>query len=365
MLCSNQQAIAQVWPLLHARPPVVVDWLPWSHTFGGNHNFHMVLAHGGTLYVDPGRPAPGRIEATVASLRDVQPTLSFNVPRGFDMLLPFLEQDAALAARFFGDLDLVFYAAAALPQSTWTRLEAVARRVRPEGVPFTAAWGLTETSPLVTSVHFPIARAGVIGAPVPGCELKLAVQGDRTELRVRGPNVTPGYWTPGGGLRPVALDEEGFFATGDAARLEDPADPNRGVVFDGRIAENFKLTTGTWVSVGDLRVRVIAACSPWVQDAVVTGHDRDAVGVMVFAAPGASAADVRTGLERGLRAHNQASPGTSARVARALVLAEPPQIDRGETTDKGYLNQRALLTHRAAEVTRLHAAAPDPDVLVL
>ncbi len=370
MLCSNQQAILQMWPLLALRPPVVVDWLPWSHTFGGNHNFNMVLASGGTLYIDRGKPAPGRFDETIANLRDVSPTLYFNVPRGFERLAAALEEDAALAAHFFAELDLLFYAAAALPQSTWTRLERLAARHRPERrVPFVSAWGSTETSPVVTSVHFPIDRAGVIGLPAPGCELKLApVAGaeGKLEMRVRGPNVTPGYWERGGGVRPIALDDEGFLPTGDAGKLEDPSDPARGVVFDGRTAENFKLSSGTWVAVGELRVRAISACAPHLQDAVVAGHDREQVTLLLFVAPTSLAGDeLRERLAAALHAHNEAHPGSSTRVARAVVLDEPPSIDAGEITDKGYINQRAVLTRRAAFVERLYAAVPDEGVLVL
>ena len=371
MLCSNQQAISQVWPLLARRPPVVVDWLPWSHTFGGNHNFNMILAHGGTLYIDRGKPVPGRFEETIANLRDVSPTLYFNVPRGFERLAGALEEDEALAAHFFEELDLLFYAAAALPQSTWARLEAVATR-HGRRVPFVSAWGSTETSPLVTSVHFPIAHAGVIGLPVPGCELLLVPDAGDTgadgklEMRVRGPNVTPGYWEPGGGVRAITLDGDGFLPTGDAGRLEDAHDPSRGVVFDGRMAENFKLASGTWVSVGELRVRAIAACAPLVQDAVVTGHDRDEVGLLLFLAPTTLEGDeLRACLLASLRSYNAAHPATSTRVTRAMVLVDAPSIDGGEITDKGYINQRAVLTRRASFVEVLHAAHPEEGVLLI
>jgi feruloyl-CoA synthase len=288
MLTSNQQAIAQMWPFLEERPPVVLDWLPWSHTFGANHNFNMVLRNGGTLYVDGGKPTPALVAKTVENLRLVSPTLMFNVPRGFDALLPFLEADAELRRRVFAELDVVFYAAAALPPSTWARLSAVATAAA--RAPFmTSAWGLTETAPLVTGVHFPIDRAGVIGLPAPGCELALVPVpggGDgRLEMRVRGPNVTPGVWRAGGEIDPLPTDEHGFFATGDAGKL---ADDGPGVVFDGRIGENFKLTSGTWVAVGALRVAVIAACAPLVADAVVAGEGREDVALLLFAAPGAT-----------------------------------------------------------------------------
>jgi feruloyl-CoA synthase len=354
MLCTNQQMIAQLWPFLAERPPTTVDWLPWSHTFGGNHNFNMILWHGGTLHIDGGKPTPEGIALTVENLRAISPTLYFNVPRGFDMLLPFLERDTQLHEKFFAELDLIFYAAAALPDALWQRLAALG-----PGVPFVSAWGSTETSPLATQVHFPIERAGVIGLPAPGVEIALVPAADRHELRVRGPNVTPGYWRRGE-IFPAPLDEHGFLPMGDAGKLADVKHPERGLVFDGRLAENFKLSTGSWVAVGALRVGCIAACHPLVQDLVVCGHDRDALGLLVFAHPGAT----REKLVEHLRAWNvQAS--SSTRIARALILDEPPSIDAGEITDKGYLNQRALLTRRAAQVERLYAEPPGPEVIVV
>jgi feruloyl-CoA synthase len=370
MLCSNQQAIAQSWPFLADRHPVVVDWLPWSHTFGGNHNFFMVLWHGGTLYVDAGKPAPGLFAATLENLRDVSPTVYFNVPRGFDMLATALEADATLGERFFRELDLLFYAAAALPQSTWARLEEASRRARGTKVTMVSAWGSTETAPLVTQVHFPIDRAGVIGLPAPGCELAFVPSGKKLEMRVRGPCVSPGYWRAGGGagIEPIVRDERGFYPTGDAGKLEDDAAPERGVVFDGRIAENFKLASGTWVHVGELRIAAVAACAPMVADAVVAGHDRDDVGLLIFLAPGAGAGggtgDVREELQARLAAFNASRPGTSTRIARAVVVREPPSIDAGEITDKGYINQRAVLDRRVDLVERLYGPG-DAEVILL
>ncbi|HEY0883951.1 MAG TPA: AMP-binding protein, partial [Ramlibacter sp.] len=252
MLCANQQQIAQVWPFLTRHPLVLVDWLPWSHTFGGNHNFNMVLSHGGTMYVDEGRPAPGLIEHSVRNLREVRPNFYFNVPRGFDMLLPYLEQDEATARDVFANLEGIFYAAAALPQSLWQRLEAVAARVRERPVWFTSAWGSTETSPGMTAVHWRISQAGCLGLPLPGGELKLTPNGNKLEMRVRGPNIFPGYLNQEA-LTHAAFDSEGFYRIGDAGKLVDPRDPAQGVAFDGRVAEDFKLSTGTWVSVGTLR----------------------------------------------------------------------------------------------------------------
>jgi feruloyl-CoA synthase len=381
MLGSNQQAIAQGWPFLEARPPVIVDWLPWSHTFGGNHNFNLVLRNGGTLYVDGGKPAPGLIETTVANLREIPSTLHFNVPRGFDMLIPYLERDPHLRDTFFRDLDALFYAAAALPQHLWEKLEALSVAATGRRVAMLSAWGSTETAPCATQIHFPMERAGVIGLPVPGCEIKLAPVDGKLEIRVKGPNVTPGYWRQPE-LAGSAFDADGFLKTGDAACLTDPDDAARGIVFDGRLAENFKLMSGTWVHVGELRLALLAAGAPLVQDVVVTGHDRAEIGLLVFPnpegcralCPGASdlplaelicRTEVRAHLAAALAAHNAANAANSRRIARALLVAEPPSIAAGEITDKGYVNQRAVLAHRAALVARLHAADPsaDPDVV--
>ena len=359
MVCSNQRAIASTWPFLADRPPVVVDWLPWSHTFGANHNFFLVLWHGGTLYIDEGKPAPGAFDATLRNLREIPSTLYFNVPRGFDMLVARLEEDAELASIFFRDLDLLFYAAAALSQPTWERLEAISTKTRGSKITMVSAWGSTETSPLVTQVHFPIDRAGVIGLPVPGCELAFVPsgRGDKLEMRVRGPNVSPGYWRAGGGIEPSPRDADGFYPMGDAGRLDEDAAPEKGVVFDGRTAENFKLTSGTWVHVGELRIALVGACAPLVQDAVVTGHDREEIGVLFFpSTEGQRHSDLAGELRARLVAFNATRVGSSNRVARAAVLDEPPAIAAGEITDKGYINQRAVLDRRAALVTALHAA---------
>jgi feruloyl-CoA synthase len=381
MLCSNQQAIAQLWPFLRERPPVVLDWLPWSHTFGANHNFNMVLWHGGTLYIDAGKPLPGAFDASLANLREVSPTLYFNVPRGFEMLAAALERDAALSCRFFSGLDLLFYAAAALPPPVWRRLEALSVAATGERVPMVSAWGSTETSPLATQVHFPIESAGVIGLPAPGVAVKLAPTGERLELRVKGPNVSPGIWRPGGRVVPLGLDEEGYLPMGDAGVLVDPSDPCRGLAFDGRLAENFKLGSGTWVIVGALRVACVAACDPLIQDAVVTGHDRDHAGLLLFpnlaacrAAVGApdEVPDADVLADEGLRrrlasalAQVGRAGGSSARVARALLLAGPPSLDGGEITDKGYINQRAALERRADQVERLYQDPPPADVILV
>jgi len=360
MLCANQQAIAQVWRFLGHEKPVLVDWLPWSHTFGGNHNLNLVLRNGGSLVVDEGRPAPGLVERSLANLAEVQPTIWFNVPRGFDMALPLLEADAALARRVFERLRAVFYAGAALPQASWDRLQALALRVRGAPVWLTTAWGATETAPAVTSAHWRLERAGVIGLPLPGLELKFVPADGKLELRVRGLGVFPGY-RGAPQLSAQAFDDEGYYRIGDAGALVDPQRPERGVVFDGRVAEDFKLASGTWVSVGTLRVRVVSALAPWAQDVVVTGHDRDEVGVLVFPSPQAAAlpADaLARALAAALGRLRAQGGGSSQYPGRARVLAEPPSVDAGEITDKGYLNQRAVLARRAAEVAALYAGGP-------
>lgn len=356
MLCANQQMIAQAWRFLRHEKPVLVDWLPWSHTFGGNHNLHMVMCHGGTLVIDEGRPAPGLIERTVANLAEHQPTIWFNVPRGFDMALPLLEADEALARRVLGRLRAVFYAGAALPQASWERLQALARRVLGREVWLTTSWGSTETAPAVTSAHWRMERAGVIGGVLPGVELKFVPNGEKLELRIRGVNIFPGY-RHAPELTAQAFDDEGYYRIGDAGFLANPQRPEAGVVFNGRVAEDFKLGTGTWVSVGTLRLRVVSALAPYAQDVVITGHDRDEIGVLVF--PTAAALQLprealHQHIARGLAALRAEGGGSSQSPARALVLDEPPNADAGEITDKGYLNQRAVLQRRAALVEALH-----------
>jgi feruloyl-CoA synthase len=379
MLCSNQQALAQVWPFIEEKPPVLLDWLPWSHTFGANHNFNLILRNGGTLYIDAGKPTPDLVATTIANLRDVAPTLYFNVPRGYDQIIPALEADTDLRDHFFSRLDTVFYAAADLPQNLWTRMEKLSLEARGRKIAMTSAWGSTETAPLATSVHFEINRAGVLGLPIPETEIKMVPNAGKLEIRVRGPNVMPGYYKSPD-MTKAAFDEDGFYRIGDAVKLADPNDPTRGVIFDGRVAEDFKLLTGSWASVSTVRMAIISACDPMVQDAVVTGHDRDEIGLLIFPnmetlkqvadiaieIPTTDLIDhpkVRTALANAVATYNTAHPASSQRVARLLVMHQPPQIDRNEITDKGYINQRAVLENRAHLIEKLYS--DDPAVIII
>lgn len=379
MLCSNQEAIRQVWPFLDDHPPVLVDWLPWNHTFGGNHNVGLVLRNGGTLYIDGGKPTPDLIAQTVANLADVSPTIYFNVPRGYAMLLPYLEADAALRDNFFARLNLIFYSGAALPHDLWTRLENLSLKARGAIVPITSSWGSTETSPAATSAHFPIREPGIIGLPIPGTDVRFVPNGGKLEMRVRGPQVTPGYYRQPD-LTADAFDTDGFYKIGDAGKLADPAHPEQGIVFDGRIAEDFKLLSGIWVSTGKLRIAAIDAASPLLQDVVVAGHDRDEIGVLAFINPATcnqhlkadvplpatdlvSNAAIRELVRAGIAAYNADHPQSSERIARVLLLSEPPSIDANEITDKGYINQRTVLERRAHRVAELFSDSPAAIVL--
>jgi feruloyl-CoA synthase len=371
MLTSSQQAKAQTWSFLeHAQGDLVIlDWLPWSHTFGANHNFNLVLRNGGTLYIDGGKPAPGLFAASLANLRSVMPTVYFNVPRGFDMLIAALREDEELRRRFFTEVKFAFYAGAALPQNLWDALEELSIKTTGRAMPMVSAWGSTETSPLATDCHFQAERSGNIGVPIPGTELKLVPSGEKLEVRVRGPNVTPGYWKAPE-LTAKAFDAEGFYMIGDAVTFADPERPERGLFFDGRVAEDFKLNSGTWVSVGTLRVAGIAALAPLAQDIVVTGHGGDHVRFLVFPNVAACRAHagladdvgvddvighekVRAAIAQGLAKLKAQGVGSSTHATRALLLSEPALVDGGEITDKGYINQRAVLTRRAAAVATL------------
>jgi feruloyl-CoA synthase len=379
MLCSSQQAKSQLWPFLKKSPPLLVDWLPWNHTFGSNHNFNLVLMHGGTLYIDGGKPMPGLFDMSVANLREIAPTLYLNVPRGFDMLVSALRQDAALRKNFFSKLQVVFYAAAAMPQHLWDALGELSKQELGYVVPMVTAWGATETSPLATDCHFHAERSGVIGLPIPGTTLKLTPNGSKLEVRVKGPNITPGYYKQPE-LTAKAFDEDGFYLIGDAVRFVDPSKPELGLLFDGRVTEDFKLSTGTWVSVSNLKMKAIEKLAPIAQDVVIAGHDKDFISFLIF--PNAAACRqlaemsndvpmeqvlrherVRTLISNGLEALREAGNGTSTFAHRTLLLADPPSVDGGEITDKGYINQAAVLKNRAHLVERLYAAMADLEII--
>ena len=379
MLAANQQMMRQVWPFLTAERPVIVDWLPWSHTFGGNHNVNMVLTSGGTLYVDGGRPVPGMFAQTIANLADVPPTLYFNVPAGYAQLVPALEADTEFAERFFSRLRLIFNAAAALPSPLRDRLRAAARKATGREIPVTGSWGATETAPAVTSAHYAFADARCIGVPLPGAEVKLApAEEGAYEIRVKGPNVTPGYFARRD-LTEEAFDDEGFYRTGDAVELVDPDDLNAGLIFRGRIAEDFKLESGTFVRVGAVRSALLSAI-PVLADAVLAGENRDCVCALVWLNPAEARAllgeqpepdgelithdGLRAHLARALVGHNDAA-GSSARIQRLVVMACPPSLDDGEITDKGYVNQRKVLARRAALVDMLYADPSPAGVIIV
>jgi feruloyl-CoA synthase len=382
MMCANQMMLEQTWPFVTSQRVTLVDWLPWNHTFGGNHNVNLTLAQGGTMYIDAGRPAPGLIEHTVRNLAKISPTIYFNVPAGYGALLPYLEKDESLARNFFADLKLIFYAGAALSQDLWDRLEAISIRTTGARVPMVSSWGATETAPIATAGHRTIERAGVIGLPLPGVTLKLVPSADKLEVRVRGPNVFPGYWGRPD-LTQDAFDEDGFYRIGDAVRLADPGDLSKGLVFDGRVAEDFKLSTGTWVHAGGLRLAALAAAAPVLQDAVIAGQDRDFVGLLAWPSldgmreictdPAVQAdpvrliasAVVREHVRKGIAHHNASQQGSSMRIGRVLIMSEPPSIDANEITDKGYINQCATLERRRALVERLYSEPPPDDVIVI
>jgi feruloyl-CoA synthase len=380
MLCANQEMIRTVLMFLAEEPPVLCDWLPWNHTAGGNHNFGLVLFNGGTLYIDEGRPTPAGIETTVRNLREVAAVAHFTVPRTYEMLMPHLRVDAELRNRFFSRLKILFYAAAGLSQRSFDELSQMAVQSCGDDILWMTGFGATETAPFALSTGAEGASAGVVGVPAPGMELKLTPVGSKIEARVRGPNITPGYWRDEA-LTSAAFDEEGFYRLGDAMRFVDPGDPAKGLVFDGRLAEDFKLSSGTWVSVGPLRSRILARTGGYAQDVVIAAPDRDFVGALIVpnllacatlcpdlgkdASAHAIVADarVRERFQTVLDDLARESTGGSTFVARAILLDEPPSIDAREITDKGSLNQKMVLQNRAALVEELYAPLPSPRVL--
>jgi len=382
MLCSNQAMIAAGFCFVADEPPVVVDWLPWSHTFGGNHNFNMMLVNGGSLYIDDGNPTPPGVPKTARNLREIAPTIYFNVPKGYEALLPHFHADAQLRKNFFSRLKVLFYAGAGLNQTTWDELTRLAIETTGERIIFLTSLGSTETAPLALACSWDFDRPGNIGLPAPGVKLKLVPNEGKLEARLRGPHITPGYWRQDH-LTREAFDQEGFYKLGDALKFVDPNDPGKGLLFDGRIAEDYKLSTGTWVSVGPLRARFIDLFAPYVRDVVFAGPDRDDIVALMIPdieacrklapglAPDASAAavldDVRLRAKFAdlLNKLAAASPGSSTRVMRAILMAEPPSMDKGEMTDKGSINQRAVLKSRAALVEELYATPLSARIIAI
>lgn len=358
MMCTNQEQIAACLPFLRARPPVLVDWLPWNHVFGGSHNFNMVLAHGGALYIDGGKPVPALIGKTIENNRIKRATISFNVPVGFAALRDAMRDDPGFARAFFEDLDMLFYAGASLPQDVWADLWAMAETAGRAPF-FTSSWGLTETAPAALLQHEPTDRSGVVGVPVPGVEVKLLPEGERFEVRVRGPSIFGGYLGDAEKTA-AAFDDEGYFRTGDAMVFVDPDNPSAGLRFDGRMSEDFKLMTGTWVRASVLRLEVLGALKGLAQDVIVVGEGRAEVGVLIVPTPalrdGAEEVDGALMVAPGRLAALEAfTGGSAARIARALVLAEPPSIAEGEITAKGNLNFAKIKARRSGFVDRLYA----------
>jgi len=382
MWCANLQQIGQTFAFLNDEPPVLVDWLPWNHTFGGNHNIGITLYFGGTLYIDDGKPTPGGMAQTLANLREIAPTIYFNVPKGFEEIARAMEGDAALRERLFSRVQAFMVAGAGLSQAVWDQLDRQAEATVGERICMFSGLGMTETAPACTFALGTRVRSGHVGRPMPAVEVKLVPDADgsgKTEIRFRGPNVMPGYWRAPEETA-AAFDDEGYYRTGDAVTLLDPADASAGLMFDGRIAEDFKLATGTFVSVGPLRAKVIAEGHPLVQDAVVAGINRDQIGLLVFprlddarrlfelparmdAAQVLAQPAVRAFFQTLLDRLWRSGTGSANRPARLLVMAEPPAIDRGEVTDKGSINQRAVLAHRQALVERLFDPTGHDDVL--
>jgi feruloyl-CoA synthase len=380
MLCSNARMFGQMFPVVQNEPPTILDWLPWNHTFGGNHNFGIALTYGGSLYVNDGKPTPALAERTRANLHDIAPTIYFDVPKGYEILARFLREDEALLQRFFSRLDIIFYSGAGLSRHIWDELQALARHVRGQDILITTSLGSTETGPMALAAPEPTDGPGYVGVPVPGTDVKLVPNGEKLELRLRGPSITESYWGAPD-LTRDAFDDEGFYRIGDALRYADPADPTRGFLFDGRISEDFKLDTGTWVSTGPLRLRALAHFAPLISDVVVSGADRKQLALLAFpdiARCRAAATDVpadappsdvfaspllRAALGNALDGFAETSTGSATRIERLVVLDHPPSLDGGEITDKGSLNVRTILARRASIVDDAHADVPPPHVI--
>jgi feruloyl-CoA synthase len=381
MLCANQVMIRETMAFLKDEPPVIVDWLPWNHTFGGNHNIGLTLYNGGSMYLDAGKPMPGGIEETVRNISEISPTVYFNVPKGYESLLPYLRDDAALRARFFKNLQAMFFSGAALSPFVWESLDELAVQETGFRVPMLTGLGATETAPFFMSANPLTSRSGHVGLPVPGNEAKLVPTNGKLEVRARGPNVTPGYWRQPS-LTAAAFDEEGFYKFGDAIKPAFADDFSAGFDFDGRIAEDFKLASGTWVSVGPLRARFIAACAPLVRDVVIAGINRDEIAAIVVLdldgsrlinptlayddlAVTANDPLIREAFRERFTKFFASSTGSSTQITRALLLDSPLSIDRGEVTDKGSINQRAVLDHRKHLIETLYSPTLEATVIAV
>jgi len=381
MICANQVMLRETLAFLKDEPPVIVDWLPWNHTFGGNHNIGLTLFNGGSMYLDAGKPMPGGIEETVRNLREISPTVYFNVPKGYESLLPYLRDDSALRAKFFHRLHAMFFSGAALSPFIWNSLDELAVQETGFRVPMLTGLGATETAPFFMSVRPDTSRSGHVGLPVSGNDAKLIPNNGKLEVRAKGPNVTPGYWRQPE-LTAAAFDDEGFYKFGDAIKPVVADDFSAGFDFDGRIAEDFKLASGTWVSVGPLRARFVAACAPLVRDVVIAGINRDEVSALVildldgcrlinptlaFDDLAATAADplIRDAFRERFFNFLATATGSSTRITRAILIDTPLSIDRGEVTDKGSINQRAVLDHRSLLIDELYSPTPAAHVITL
>ncbi|QWG12775.1 feruloyl-CoA synthase [Bradyrhizobium sediminis] len=381
MICANQVMLRETLAFLKDEPPVIVDWLPWNHTFGGNHNIGLTMFNGGSMYLDEGKPMPGGIEETVRNLREISPTVYFNVPKGYESLLPYLRDDKALRAKFFHRLHAMFFAGAALSPFVWNSLDELAVAETGYRVPVLTGLGATETAPFFMSVKPATSRSGHVGLPVSGNDAKLIPNNGKLEVRAKGPNVTPGYWRQPE-LTAAAFDEEGFYKFGDALKPVDPNDFDKGFDFDGRIAEDFKLASGTWVSVGPLRARFVAACAPLVRDVVIAGINQDEISALVVldidgcrlinptlppddVAAIASDPLIREAFRERFAEFLASATGSSTRITRAVLLDTPLSIDRGEVTDKGSINQRAVLDHRSGLIDLLYSPTPPAHVITL
>jgi len=381
MICANAVMVRQSMPFLAEAPPVLVDWLPWNHTFGGTHNVSVALFNGGSLYIDDGKPTLSGMKETTRNLREISPTVYFNVPKGYEMLVHAMRDDSELRQSFYKNLRAYFFAAASMSQHTWDELDALSMLELGFKLPMLSGLGATETGPSVTFTTPAASRAGVIGLPAAGNVVKLAPVGDKLELRAKGDNVTPGYWRLPE-LTTAAFDEEGFYKLGDAVRLIDSTDPTRGLRFDGRIAEDFKLATGTWVSVGPLRAELLMAFAPYLQDVVIAGLDRDYLAILMIPDVAACVAalkldssggydtlsqnlQLRELLRERLAAHAKRHPASSTSISRAMMLPSPPKLDIGEITDKGSINQRSVLKHRADCVQMLYLDQPPEHVIIV